>query len=116
MHYKKDEIIKMFDDDKICDYLFNNLIEYYSFFENLILPKQYIIKLLGKAKNYNQILNLLFYSGKDFPLFLEILVDEKNSILKLFNEESSKLEEEEKKIKVKKQKKEIALILLNLNA
>ena len=76
----------------------------------MTLPKDDIIKLLGKAKNFNQVIKILFYLEKSFLLFLEVIIEAKDSVIKLFNDESIKIEEENKKIKDTDEKKEIPLI------
>jgi predicted transcriptional regulator len=93
IHFQKDNVTQMFNDDKICNYLFNSLIEYHNFYENLTLSKDNIINLFRKAKNYNQLLILFSYIGKDFLLLLELLIISKDLILNKFNEESAKLKQ-----------------------
>ena len=57
-----------------------------SIFKDLILPKELVYKLIEKSNNFNDILNSLFYIGKDFILFLDIINIKANIILKHIDE------------------------------
>ena len=57
-----------------------------SIFKDLILPKEVIYKLLEKSNNFDEILNFLFYIGKDFILFLDVINKKANIILKNIGE------------------------------
>jgi len=82
LNYQKEEVIKMFDDENKFKYLINNLIIYHKFFEDLLLPKECVIKLIEKANEYNKIANLLFYLGKDCVQFLQVIIEEHELISK----------------------------------
>ena len=110
LYYQKDKVKEMFENENICDYLYDKLLSYGDFFKDLILSKKDVIKLLDKAKNYNQVLNFLFYLGKDLIQFLEVIIEKKDLINKLFKEEKNIIEEENKNISKPKDKKIIQLV------
>ena len=85
----------MFENELICQYLYDKLLSYREFFKDLILPKDDITKLIKKAQKYEQILKLLFYSGMDFFVFLEVVRDSKDTIHKFQVEEMNKNENNE---------------------
>ena len=109
IHFQKEKIEEMFENDEIFAYLYDNIIKYNNFFRDLILPKKYVIKLIKKTDNFNQVLNFLFYLGKDVIQFLEIINEEKEFIKILYQKEIKKLEKDNK-IKDKNEKKEIPMI------
>jgi len=80
LHYQKEKVKEMFENEKICDHLYDKLLSYCEFFKDLILDKKHIIKLILKAKDYNQILILLFYLGTDIITFLEVVEKTKEKI------------------------------------
>ena len=90
LNFQKEKIKEMFENELICQYLYDNLLRYNEFFKDLTLPPNYIIKLIKKAKNYKQILKILFYSGTDFAVLLEVIRDSKDIIQKFQNEEMNK--------------------------
>ena len=110
LYYQKDKVKEMFENEKICDYLYDKLLSYGDFFKDLILLKKDVIKLLEKAKNYNQVLNFLFYLGNDLIQFLEVITEKKDLINNLFKEEKNKIEETNKKNINPKNKKKIQLL------
>jgi hypothetical protein len=76
----------MFDDENKYKYLVDNLIIYRNFYEDLLLPKENVIKLMEKANDYNKIVNLLFYLGKDCAQFLQVITEKHELISKCFND------------------------------
>ena len=93
LYFQKDKIKEMFDNDKICDYLFEKLLSYREFFKDLILPIEDVAKLIKnkeKVTKYDHILTLLFYIGTDICDFLEIVTDTKDYIYKFQKEEMNK--------------------------
>jgi len=87
LNFQKDKVASMFENETICDYLYNKLLNYREFFKDLTFPKEDIIKLIKKAKKYHQILELLFYLGTEFALFLEVVFEARESIYKLKKED-----------------------------
>jgi len=86
LNFHKEEVIKMFDDENKCKYLLNSLINFHNFFEDLLLPKKYVIKLMEKAYYNNKIVNLLFYLGNDCAQFLQVIIEKHELISKCFND------------------------------
>ena len=86
LNYQRDEVIKMFDDENKCKYLLNSLITYHKFFEELLLPKEIVIKLMEKVNDYNKIVKLLFYLVKDCAQFLQVIIEKHELISKCFND------------------------------
>ena len=78
LNFQKEKMNDLIDDDKI----YGNIIKYQKFFNNIILPNNIVNKLIEKAKNFNQILNFLFYLGKDSVNVLETINDKKEKISK----------------------------------
>ena len=103
LHFQKEKIEEMFENDKICDHLFIGLLSYCEFFKDLILPKKYVIKIIRKAKNYDQILTILFYLGTDFSTFLEVVKETKDIIYKFMNKDEDNKIEIEKYVEPKKE-------------
>ena len=64
----------------------NSLINFHNFFEDLLLPKEDVINLIEKANDYNKIVNLLFYLGKDCAQFLLVIIEKHELISKCFND------------------------------
>jgi len=83
LYFQKEKIKEMFDNDIICEHLFEKLLSYRKFCKDLILPKNDVIKLIKKTKKYKQILTLLFYLGTDCSTFLEVVLETKEYIYKL---------------------------------
>ena len=102
-HFQKEKIEEMFENDKICDHLFISLLSYCEFFKDLILPKKYVIKLIRKAKNYDQILTLLFYLGTDFSTFIEVVKETKDLIYTFMKKNGDNKIEIEKYVEPKKE-------------
>ena len=100
LYFQKEKIKEMLENDKTCNFLIDELIRYRDFFKDLILSKNDVVKLIQKAEKYNQILNLLFYLGKDFLLFLEVLYECKDKILELFKKEYSDINNIDKQKKI----------------
>jgi hypothetical protein len=109
IHFQKEKIEEMFENDEIFVYIYDNIIKYNNFFRDLILPKKHVIKLIKKTDNFNQVLNFLSYLGKDVIQFLEVINEEKEFIKILFQKEI-KIFEKDNKIKDKNEKKEIPII------
>ena len=86
LNYQRDEVIKMFEDENKYKYLVNSLITLHKFFEDLLLPKEVVIKLMEKLNDYNKIVKLLFYLGKDCVQFLQIIIEKHELISKCFND------------------------------
>ena len=86
LYFQKEEVIKTFDDENKCKYLLNSLINFHNFFEDLLLPKEYVIKLIEKSNDYNKIVNLLFYLGNDCAQFLQVIIEKNELISKYFND------------------------------
>ena len=73
LKFQKEKVKEMFENENICEYLYEKLSSYREFFKGLILPKKDIINLIKRAKKYEQILTLLFYLGTDICVFLELI-------------------------------------------
>ena len=97
LNFQRDKVHELFENEKSFNYLFNKLESFKSFFKDLILPENVVIKLVEKAKEYNQILSFLFYLGKDVLKFLTLLNNKTDFILKLYKKENT-INEENKKI------------------
>ena len=110
LHFQKEKVKDMFENEQISEYLYDNLIRYSSYFEGIILPKKDIIKLIRKSDDYNQVLSSLSYLGKDVIQFLEVINEEKAIIAYLFQKEKTKNEKESNNIKDIKKAKEIQMI------
>ena len=95
LNFHKEKIIEMFENEKICEHLYEKLLSYCEFFKDLILPKKYVSKLIQKAKNYSQILKLLSYLGTDLSLFLEVVKENKEKIYQFQKDEMSKNKDNE---------------------
>ena len=93
LHFQKEKINEIFENEKISEDLSEILLNYKDFFKDLILPKEEVIKLIKKAKKYEQILTLLFYLGTDCFTFLDIVIRTKDYIYKFQNEEMNKNDE-----------------------
>ena len=108
LHFQKDKIIEVFE--KQFDYLSEKLIEFKTLLDYLIIPKDIVIKLIDNAKEYKYILNYLSFLGKDCLLFLQVINEKKEVILKLFekakNEEINKNEKDIDKDNDKNKEKE----------
>ena len=91
LHFQKEKIKDMLDNEQIFEYLYQKLIKYYNFFEGLILSKKDVIKLIKKLDDYNQILNILFYLGKDVLQFLEFINEERDCITIYFRKKNQKI-------------------------
>ena len=109
IYFQKEKIEEMFENDEILAHLYGSIIKYTDYFRDLILPKKYVIKLIKKTDNFNQVLNFLYYLGKDVIQFLEVINEEKEFINKLFQKEITKLEKDNE-IKNRNEKKEILII------
>ena len=90
LNFQKEKINEMFENEKICEHLYEKLLSYREFFKDLILPKKDVKKLIINAKKYEQILTLLFYIGTDCITFLEVVRDTKDYIYKFQKEEMNK--------------------------
>jgi len=95
---------------KFFFHLSEKLIKLSSFYKGLVLPKKKVIKLIENTDDYNQVLNVLHYLGKDTIQFLEVIIDEKDFIKNLFQKEKTKIEVENQQIKDEKKKKEMPVI------
>ena len=109
IYFQKEKIEEMFENDEILAHLYGSIIKYTDYFRDLILPKKYVIKLIKKTDNFNQVLNFLYYLGKDVIQFLEVINEEKEFFNKLFQKEITKLEKDNE-IKNRIEKKEIPII------
>ena len=110
LHFQKEKVKEMIENEEIFDHISEKLIKFSNFYEGLILPKKNIVKLIQKTDDYNQVINLLHFLGKDAIQFLEVINDERDFISNLLQKEKTKIETENQQIKDKKKKKEIALI------
>ena len=90
LNFQKEKIKEMFENDKASEHLYEKLLNYREFFKDLILPKKDVIKLIKKAKKYEQILTLLFYLGTDCITFLEVVKETKDNIYKYQKEDMNK--------------------------
>ena len=104
LHFQNDKVLEMFKDEKSFNFLFEKLNSFNSLFDYLILPKEYILKLIDKANDYDQILNFLSFLGKDCLLFFEVMNEKKDKILQLFNEKIKKIKEKKENEKDNKGK------------
>ena len=86
LNFQKEKMIEIFENEKICDYLYDELLNRREFFKDLILPKNDVIKLIKKAKKYEQILTLLFYLRTDCSTFLEVVKEGKEYIFQFQKE------------------------------
>ena len=82
LNFQKEQITEMFENDKICEHLYEKLLNYREFFKDLILPEKDVFKLIKRAKKYEQILTLLFYLGTNCITFLEVVIKAKDYIYK----------------------------------
>ena len=110
LHFQKEKVKEMIENEEIFEHISEKLIKFSNFYEGLILPKKNIIKLIQKINDYNQVLKVLHFLGKDVIPFLEVINDERDFIIDLLQKEKTKIETENQQIKDKKKKKEIALI------
>ena len=110
LKFQKENVLKIIENEEIFGYLSEKLIKLSSFYKGLIFPKKNVIKLIEKTNDYNQVLNVLHYLGKDTIQFLEAIIDEMDFIKNLFQKEKTKIEAENQQIKDKKKKKEIPVI------
>jgi len=90
LHFQKEKVKDMFENEQYCEYLYEKFNKFGNFFEGLILPKKIVVYLIKKTDDYNQVLNILFYLGKDVIQFLEVIKEEKEYIEKLFQKEKEK--------------------------
>ena len=93
LHFQKEKVAEMFENKTTYDYLYKKLIDFRSFFKDLILEKKDVITLLEKAKDFDQILNFLFYLGKDFLQFIEVLIETKDLIMNKIKDENNENKE-----------------------
>ena len=110
LHFQKEKVEEMIENEEIFGHLSEKLIKCSTFYEGLILPKKNVVILINKIDDYNQVLNVLPFLGKDVILFLEVINDEKDFIKNLIQKEKTKIEAENQQIKDKKKKKEIPVI------
>jgi len=112
LHFQKEKVKELFENEKISELLYEKIIKLGNFFEGLILPKENVKKLIQKANDYNQVLNLLPFLGKDVIQFLETINgdEEREKIRELYEKEKIKIEKENEQNKDKKSKKSILLI------
>ena len=99
IHFQPDQVIEIFKNEKQFDFLYEQLIIFNNLFDNLTVPKEIVIKLIDRAKEYKHILNFLSFLGKDCVLFLRVLNEKKELIKKLFEkakEEKNKNEKDNK--------------------
>ena len=92
LHFQKEKVKEMFEKEQYSEYLYEKFIKFGNFFEGLILPRKDVINLIKMSDNYNQVLNLLFYLGKDVIQFLEVINEEKEYIETLYQKEKEKKE------------------------
>ena len=110
LHFQKEKVKDMFENEQISEYLYENLITYNKYFEGLILPKKEVIKMIKKTENYFQVLKVLSYLGKDVIQFLKVINEEKVIIANLFQKEKTKNEIDNNKINDKNTNKESKVI------
>ena len=80
-NFQKEKIKQMFSDSEIFNYLFNYFTQNKNIFPDLIIEKQYMDKLCEKVKNFDEILNLLYYIGNDCLQFIKYINDNNGFIL-----------------------------------
>ena len=95
LNFQKEKVKDMFENEQYCEYLYEKFNKFGNFFEGLILSKKNVINLIKKTDDYNQVLNILFYLGKDVIQFLEVINEEKEYLEKLFQKEKEKKEKKE---------------------
>ena len=105
LHFQKEKVKDLFENEQICESLYKNLIKYENLFKGLILPKKDVVKLIKKLDNYKQVSNILSYIGKDTLKFLEVINEERVFIGILFQKEKNDIQ-----INDKKEKSEIPVI------
>jgi len=110
LNFQKEKILEMIENEEIFGYLSRKLIKLSSFYKGLILPKKNVIKLIEKTDDYNQVLNVLHYLGKNTIQFLEVIIEERDFIKNLIQKEKTKIETENQQIKDEKKKKELPVI------
>ena len=90
LNFNKPLITGIIEDEKAFDMLSEKLINYNDFYKGLILPKDNVVKLIKKAKNFEQVLNCLSYVEKNIIEFLKFINEEKELIAKYIGEEIDK--------------------------
>ena len=90
MNFQKEKVDELLGDEKIFDYLCARLIKYQDFLKNLILANNQVCTLIEKSKDFNEILISLFYVGKDFINFLQVINNKWEKIRKLYDAELNK--------------------------
>ena len=90
MNFQKEKLNELLGDEKIFDYLCARLIKYQDFLKNLILANNQVCTLIEKSKDFNEILISLFYVGKDFINFLQVINNKWTKIRKLYDDELNK--------------------------
>ena len=103
LHFQKDKVLELFNNEKQFDFLYEKLIEFKNLFDYLIIPKEIVIKMLDRVKNYKQIIDYLYYLGKDCLIFLKVINEKKDLILTLF--EKVKTEEKNQTDNIDTEKK-----------
>ena len=98
LNFLKNKIPEMFKNEKVIDYLSNKLLEFKGLLEGLILPKNIIIELIKKSKNFEQIQGYLSFAGKNIVNFLDIIYQERALISKLLGDEFKNLDKKEQPI------------------
>ena len=90
MNFQKEKLGELLGDEKIFDYLCDRLIKYHDFLKNLILVNNQVCTLIEKSNDFNEILISLFYVGKDFINFLQVINNKWAKIRKLYDAELNK--------------------------
>ena len=90
MNFQREKLNDLLGDEKIFDYLCARLIKYHDFLKNLILANSQVSTLIEKSKDFNEILISLFYVGKDFINFLQVINNKWEKIRKLYDDELKK--------------------------
>ena len=90
MNFQKEKLNELLGDEKIFDYLCARLIKYQDFLKNLILANNQVCTLIEKSEDFNEILISLFYVGKDFINFLQVINNKWTKIRKLYDDELNK--------------------------
>ena len=96
LNFQKEKINEMIDNEK----MYERIIKYQNIFNNIILSNELVSKLIDKATNFNQVLIILLYLGKDCINVLQIIDEKKDKISELILKIDDKKGDDENKIKI----------------
>lgn len=96
LNYQQEKLSELLANEK----MYENLIKKQNYFNNIILSNDLVKILIEKAKNFDQVLVLLFYLGKDSVNVLEIICEKKEKIIELISkiEDKNDINEDEKEV------------------